>query len=155
MEKMWQDDINREMVEQVRRRIIWVTKGAIQECGGSEFEVQLPGSTHRCQLDDEVSEMQRQAYIGVVILLLRSSSARLRIPSGLKKDSRENKTSVGMCRREFVAAKIFCSSPPFLIGRLRKKKTQIEQKSTFKPRDVSSGSGLVGGRVRIAVLRVR
>jgi hypothetical protein len=63
--------------------------------------------------------------------------------------------SVGMCSRDFVATKMFWSKPPFLTGKLKKKKKQIEKKRTFNPREVSLDRGFVGGRVRTAVLTAR
>jgi hypothetical protein len=60
-----------------------------------------------------------------------------------------------MCSRDLVAAKTFWSKPPFLTGRLKKKKMHIEKKSTFNPREVASLNGFVGGRVRKAVLTAR
>jgi hypothetical protein len=94
-------------------------------------------------------------YNGVVSLVLRVSSRGKSTPSGLKLDSRANRTSVEMCSRDFVAAKMFWLKPPFLIGRLRKKKMHIEKNRTFSPRAVASDRLFVGGRVRMAVLTAR
>jgi hypothetical protein len=60
-----------------------------------------------------------------------------------------------MCSLDLVAAKMFWSKPPFLIGRLKKKKMHIEKNRTFNPREVASDRVFVGGRVRTAVLTAR
>jgi len=87
-------------------------------------------------------------YVGVRIFVLRSSSNDNRIPFSLNSASRENKTSVGICKREFVAVKTFRSELFRPTGKLRKKKMQIEKNSTFKAREVSVFNGRAGGRVR-------
>jgi hypothetical protein len=99
--------------------------------------------------------LKRAKYIGVVILAFSASSVEVSSPLGLRLDSRANRTSVGICRRDFVNAKTFRSKPPFLTGRLKKKKMHMEKKRIFSPREVASGSGFVGGRVRRAVLTAR
>lgn len=95
------------------------------------------------------------AYIGVVSLVFRASSALLSSPPDLSIDSRVNKTSDGICKREPVAAKMFCSKLPFRVGRLKKTKKQMQAKRTFSPRVVSFGKGRGGGRVRTAVFTAR
>jgi len=94
-------------------------------------------------------------YAGVVIFAFKDSSVVVSIPFGLDMASREKRISVGMCSRALVVVKTFWSIPPFLIGRLKKKKMTIVKNKTLSARDASWDNGRGGGRVLIAVLIAR
>ena len=134
-----------------------MAEGATEDGGRPELEVELSRSAVLSVQTWELKTGRPGPYTGVVSLPLRFSSTVVKTLPGLSRARRANSTSVGICKRELVRAKMFLLEVEVevLVGRDRSRKRAIAKKITFSPRAVSVGNGLDGGLVRTAVLIVR
>lgn len=103
MQEMREEDVGREVVEEVGIWRVGVAEGAREEGGGAVAEVELAGSGVEMSVGGASQGVWMGMYIGVVIFSFRASSKGV---SGWIRARRVNSTSVGMCSRELVISKM-------------------------------------------------
>lgn len=118
MEKVWEENVDRVVVEKIRECVVGVAERAVQECRWSEAEIDL-AETKRINysisfvlgcFDHLGRGFGMITYAGEVNFDRRASSTAVNVPCSRSMASRENNASVGMANRDCVTTKILWSS---------------------------------------------